>query len=73
MRCNYACPLTAGSECPHAKDGADHVPLILLSSVYLFYVVYKLKLSQVGFYTYIFDSYKVWMHSQTFDQNSIQA
>ena len=22
------------SECPHTKDGADHVPLILLSSVY---------------------------------------
>ena len=21
-------------ECPHTKDGADHVPLILLSSVY---------------------------------------
>ena len=23
-------------ECPHTKDGADHVPLILLSSVYSF-------------------------------------
>ena len=33
MRCNYACPLTAGPECPHTKDGADHVPLIFLSSV----------------------------------------
>ena len=22
-------------ECPHTKDGADHVPLIFLSSVYL--------------------------------------
>ena len=33
MRCNYACPLTAGPECPHTKDGADHVPLIFLSGV----------------------------------------
>ena len=28
----YACPLTAGPECPHTKDGADHVPLIFLST-----------------------------------------
>ena len=35
MRCNYACPLTAGPESVHyTKDGADHVPLIILSSVY---------------------------------------
>ena len=33
MRCNYACPLTAGPESVHIPiDGADHVPLI--SSVY---------------------------------------
>ena len=25
-------------ECPHIKDGADHVPLIFLSSVYIFYL-----------------------------------
>ena len=34
VRCNYACPLTAGPESVHAKDGADHVPLIFLSSVF---------------------------------------
>ena len=34
VRCNYACPLTAGPESVHTKDGADHVPLF-------FWVVYN--------------------------------
>ena len=27
-------------ECPHTKDGADHVPLIFLSSVYIYIYIY---------------------------------
>ena len=39
-------------ECPHTKDGADHVPLIFLSSVYISIVakIYFLDLPQsLGF------------------------
>ena len=31
----------AGPECPHTKDGADHVPLIFLSSVWSAYLVVR--------------------------------
>ena len=42
VRCNYACPLTAGPESVHihTKDGAGHVPLSFLSSMYMYMYMY---------------------------------
>ena len=41
-------------ECPHTKDGADHVPLIFVSSVYVcmqIYIEFFIKNLQINMYT----------------------
>ena len=54
-------------ECPHTKDGADHVPLIFLSSVYkkimVFLYLYCVDMNSVKKYLKFTKNYFVyWLH-----------